>query len=66
MLNVIKCALQKSLTIIIFIFNSESIQVKSNVGFRGDGKTGVQHCTHTKPSQSRVENQKVQPTYDIK
>ena len=39
----------------------KSTQIKSNVGFRGEGKTGV---PEEKTSRSRVENQQTQPTYD--
>ena len=37
-------------------------QIKSNVGFRGAGKT---QSTRRKTSQSRVENQQTQPTYSV-
>ena len=38
-------------------------QIKSNVGFQGERKIGV---SWGKTSQSRVENQQIQPMYDVK
>ena len=50
----IKCTLQYFLEI-------KSTQTKSNVGFRGKG---LNLSIRRKTSQSRVENQQTQPTYD--
>ena len=51
----IKCALQ-------YILEIKSTQIKSNVGFRGEEKTGV---PGEKPlGAARVENQQTQLTYD--
>ena len=41
----------------------KSNQIKSNVGFWGEGKTGV---PGEKTSRSRVANQQTQPTYNAK